>query len=168
MHKPGKNHLFDSFEGYPQVDRESDKNSHINDLKHLGRGKMFREKDPKVVAVLVAKDTRNILGNERVVTHVGYFKNSLKRPTADLRFAFVHIDCDLYTSAKETLAYLFGENRMANGAVILFGDTRSHKQSSPNKEYRLAWRETIEEHHVKFSDCGKIAGWGRNFIIHNE
>jgi len=51
--------------------------------------------------------------------HKGFFSNTFET-MQDLRFAFAHIDADMYQSVKEALNFVY--LRTANGGVIVFDD----------------------------------------------
>lgn len=69
-------------------------------------------------------DVRAFLEGTRSVFHVGEFPSTV--PTEELRFRFVHLDADTYTSTLAGCRY-FGP-RMVRGGVIVFDD--------------YGWRET--------------------------
>ena len=62
---------------------------------------------------------RSRVGTERVHYLVGRFSERLPEIT-DRRFAFAHIDCDLYESVRECVAF-FGA-RMNHGGIMLLDD----------------------------------------------
>ncbi len=161
-----KIHLFDSFQGYPEVNNEIDQGSYL-----LTHGYFYADGDMADMSVeelarTTASRARQFLGEDRVVTHIGYFKDTLRALNPDVRFSLVHIDCDLYESTRDALDFLFANDVMSNGSVVLFGEAWNYNQASPDQGYRRAWRECAEAHGVKFSDSGEIAGWGHKFIIH--
>src|SRR5256886_5820768 len=51
---------------------------------------------------------------------------------------------------------VFSGNRIADGCVVFFDDWNTNR-CSPLLGQRRAWRETVEKHGVKFSDCGDYA-----------
>jgi O-methyltransferase len=60
------------------------------------------------------------LGLDRAVTLMpGYFTETLARCRA-ARFSFVHLDCDIYESYRQTLAHFYP--RMAPGGIVLFDE----------------------------------------------
>jgi O-methyltransferase len=62
--------------------------------------------------------------NIQAETIPGYFEDSLPL-FAKHRFCFAHLDCDIYSSYKTCLEYLY--DRMVPGGVIVFDDYRSPK-----------------------------------------
>ena len=110
---PRQMYGFDSFEGF-------DDSVEI-DLK-LG-GTADAQKARRAFAdtsyELIAKKLRLLELGERVHLIKGYFRNTL--PTApSIRYAFVHLDCDLYQSYKDCLEYFY--DRMAPGGIILLDE----------------------------------------------
>lgn len=122
-------HGFDSFEGLPEPWAGFNLGSKAFDLG----GRL-----PRVPA--------------NVELHRGYFDTSLPKwldnhPGA---VAFVHIDCDLYSSTRTILQLL--APRLAKGAVILFDEYFNY----PNWEQHefKAFQEFVSEFAVKYSYLG--------------
>ena len=94
--------LFDSFCGMPEVSHPLDDAWEKGDLAYPVKEveKLFKE-SPRI----------NIVR--------GYFSDTLPQ-YPDLRFAFCHVDADLYTSVKECIAYIMP--RLSPGGVIVFDD----------------------------------------------
>ena len=63
------------------------------------------------------EDVRALLPSAILIK--GWFHDTLNE-YAHLRFSFVHLDCDLYQSLKETLAFFYP--RLSPGGVILCDD----------------------------------------------
>ena len=104
-------HLFDSFEGLPE--------DWIGSFKK-GTFALPEEEIP-------------VFNDKRVKIHKGWFTDSLPRfiETQDDILAFVHIDCDLYSS---TLDALNGVNRLLNkGTVILFDEYIMHHKDEEHR-----------------------------------
>lgn len=97
-----KLYLFDSFSGMPKVTHPLDGAWKEGDLAS----------PVEVVRQLFD-------GSERVNILPGYFNDILPHHS-DLRFAFCHVDCDLYTSVKECIEYILP--RLSVGGVIVFDD----------------------------------------------
>lgn len=122
-------HGFDSFEGLPEAWHGF----------NLG-GKAFN------VGGQLPRVPKN------VSLHRGYFDASLPKWLADHPgpVAFVHLDCDLYSSAK-TIFQLIA-TRLAPGTVILFDEYFNY----PNWEQHefKAFHEFVTERRVKYSYLG--------------
>ena len=96
-------HVCDSFEGLP-APGEQDNFHHEGDFNDTSAARV--------------RDGLKALG-VRAELHVGFFDRTLPA-LADRRFAFAHIDVDLYRSVRECLEFCYP--RMAAGAIMIFDD----------------------------------------------
>ena len=84
-----------------------------------------------------------------VELHCGFFEESLPKWLANHsgQVAFIHLDCDLYSSTKTVLELL--APRLAKGAVILFDEYFNY----PNWEQHefKAFQEFVRSHAIKYS-----------------
>jgi hypothetical protein len=94
-------HLFDTFEGLPEVD-EIDKRF----CKAMYSGGYQYTKD-------------RLSGYSNVKIYKGLFPET-GEPVKDRQFAFVHLDVDLYKSTKESLGFFY--DRLVKGGIILTHD----------------------------------------------
>ncbi|MUG94037.1 class I SAM-dependent methyltransferase [Scytonema sp. UIC 10036] len=92
-------HGFDSFEGLPEFWRSG---------YDTGAFKVEHSKLP--------------IFNPNVCLHIGLFEDTLKNFVEEYKqpIAFLHIDCDLYSSTKTILDYLV--NRIREGTIIVFNE----------------------------------------------
>ena len=102
---------------------------------------------------------------DKVLSYGGWFADTLERIRPQTKFAMLHLDCDLYQSSLEVLDHVFAKNRISDGCVVFFDDWNTNR-SSPLLGQRRAWRETVDKHRVKFSDCGDYAVLGHKFVVH--
>jgi hypothetical protein len=103
---------FDSFEGFDDaVNVDVQLGGQASKDKHVAA---FNETSVQFVQ---AKLTRFGLGNATLVK--GFFRDTLLQH-ANRRFSFVHLDCDIYESYKECLAFFYP--RTNPGGVILFDE----------------------------------------------
>lgn len=87
-----------------------------------------------------------------VQLHKGFFDASLpvwKAAHAD-KIAFMHIDCDLYSSTKTLLDLL--ADRLQEGTVILF-DEYFNYPNWENHEFK-AWKEFVAAHQMRYRYLG--------------
>jgi O-methyltransferase len=96
-------HLFDTFEGMPSTANE--------DPSGIKEGRFG---DTSLGAV---REYLKEFGFVRF--HPGYIPDTL-RPVGDRRFAFVHIDVDLYQTTKDCLDFFY--DRMLPGGMMVFDD----------------------------------------------
>lgn len=97
-------HLFDTFLGLPYAERSE------RDPKGLLKEGMF--------ACSVKAVRRNLAGRNAVF-HVGRLRQSVWESGFN-SYAFVHVDCDLYDTAKEAILWFWP--RMTTGGVMFFDD----------------------------------------------
>jgi hypothetical protein len=155
--------LFDSFEGFPEVDNLVDSQSpHIKN-RIWGPG-VARGGSPDAVRKLC---------NRFVPTVVvpGWFKDTVKAIPAPRKFALIHVDCDYYESTMDALEPLFARNMIADGATILFDDWYCNC-GSPKFGQQKAWQEISDRYCIPGrggnSDWGAYGITGRRFIVHVE
>ncbi len=158
---PKRLHLFDSFVGLPEATSEIDRNSYEVRAGIWLPGACF----------LLSKDElyhscARILAPDRVITHEGWFKDTVSRITPGQRFAFIHFDGDLYQSTIDAIGGLLEMGAISNGAVICFDDWNCG-QADPNFGERRAWKELTEKYQVSFSDWRAYGTMGKAFFIHN-
>jgi O-methyltransferase len=83
--------------------------------------------------------------------------------------AFVHLDCDLYESARDGLALV--TDALVDGAVVCVDDYFCHR-GDPNLGVRRAWREWLDTRPVRPSASREATefaryGWhGKAFVVH--
>jgi len=95
-------HLFDTFQGMPFHDASKD--------LHVAGD--FRDTSRESVGAFLTD-----CGN--VAFHVGMFADTMPQVAAR-RFAFVHVDADLYDSVKQCCEFFYP--RLASGGIMLFDD----------------------------------------------
>ena len=120
---------FDSFEGLPESWRGFDLGQETFSMK----GKL-----PKVPP--------------NVILHKGWFNQTIPawRSQYQGKIAFIHIDCDLYSSTVDILEGLAG--RMQTGSVVLFDDYFNYPHWE-NHGYK-AWQEYVSKNAVKCEYIG--------------
>ncbi|MYB20240.1 MAG: methyltransferase [Holophagales bacterium] len=97
-------HLFDSFEGLPAPDPERDPD--------LEQG-VFKATSTQAVGALLG----GFSGSLRV--HPGWIPSTFEG-LENCRFAFVHVDVDLYRSTVDCLEYFYP--RLSPGGIVVFDD----------------------------------------------
>ncbi len=96
--------LFDTFEGVPERITESLDGHNVGD---------FGDTSPEQV--------KGFLANcPNAVIYPGLFPDTVDEIVEAARFAFVHLDCDLYTSILDGISFFYP--RLEVGGVILFDD----------------------------------------------
>jgi len=102
-----KLHLFDTFQGFKSSDLDQEE----------GDATAYTPRN--FADTTIDKVKRTIAGNENVVFYPGYFPESTKG-LQDEKFAFVHIDADLYNPIKAGLEYFYP--RLSPGGMIVVHD----------------------------------------------
>lgn len=95
-------HLFDTFTGMPETDPDKD----------WHRSGDFDDTSESAVRAFLA-------GFPGVEFHAGVFP-ATATAVEDRRFAFVHIDADIYTSVRDSCEFFYG--RLESGGILLFDD----------------------------------------------
>ena len=159
---PRKNlHLFDSFQGLPGTDNPVD-----NVSPHVRTGAWAPGTCVGLSRDELFARVRSYLHPSRIKIFSGWFSDTLKTLPPRTKYALVHIDSDLYASARDVLDHLFGNHMIARGAEIFFDDWNCNG-ASPDLGERRAWRECVEKHRVEASDEGGYGVFGHKFIVHS-
>ena len=127
-------HGFDSFEGLPEKWQGTKSK----------KGKFNTKKIPKIPGVTFYK---------------GWFKDTIPEflKTHKQNFAFIHIDCDIYSSTVDILKNL--KDRIVPGTVILFDELIGYKAWEQH-EYK-AFMEFVKENNVEFEWIAFVANAGQ-------
>lgn len=106
---------FDSFEGFPEPTQEDAQPS----------GELHPDVRPGALADSSLETLRERIGllrwEERIRLVPGFFEKTLGSIAGE-RFSLVHLDCDLYTSYRTCLEFVYP--RMLSGSVIVLDDYR--------------------------------------------
>jgi len=108
-----KLHLFDTFKGFPEKSMLIDKEKANN----LISKKLFTDTSIEHVTNRIAPQ------NDNISFHMGYFPDSIPKDFDTKKFAFVHLDADLYEPTLTGLEYFY--SRMSAGGYILIHDYNS-------------------------------------------
>ncbi len=154
-------HLFDSFSGLPQAGEVDQSSPHVQ----KGWWKAGSCSCPIGAAALKVAVCQ-YLPHDQVQIHAGWFKDTLPKLPKEQRFSLLHIDCDLYQSAKDVLDYVFGNAMISPGAMLVFDDWNCNR-ASPVCGERLAWSQTVKKFAVWYDDLGCVGWSARSFIVHD-
>jgi O-methyltransferase len=154
-----KIHLFDSFEGLPKATHEVDTSS-----DHVKDGTWAPGTCKGISPEALKKKCLNYLPAEQILIYEGWFSANMTRIPAGTKFALVHVDCDLYQSTMDCLDYLFKQNMISQGAIILFDDWYCSHSSNAHGE-RKAWSELVSKYGIEAENCGPYAWGGHKFIV---
>ena len=161
-------HLFDSFRGYPEFDTEEDRGSFEFKSGMFRPGGHGNRMEPPDFEKAATTGSRSILGADRLRIYNGYFSDTLQAQfDPNTKLALVHVDCDLYQSSAEVLDFIFKNDMMSNGAILLMdGFLTNH--SSNKFGMRKAWREVNEKYNIDAENCGEVAPGCWKFYIHTD
>jgi len=98
-----KFYLFDTFEGLPKTDPKNDPYWKEGDMD-----------EPDY------QEVKNFLSQDCFSFHKGYFPETAKEIGIDEKFAFVHIDGDIYQTTVDACKFFYP--RMSLGAYMMFDD----------------------------------------------
>lgn len=153
-------YLFDSFLGLPDSKEEADMQAPEVQTGIWGKSTC---KGLTSEQLRICLNTH--LSDDKIMIYEGWFESTLPALPHDIKFAFVHIDCDLYKSTKDILNYLFQNEVLADGAMLFFDDWNSNHASNQFGQ-RRAWSESVQKYNIKYSDCGEYAGTSWKYIVH--
>ncbi len=154
-------HLFDSFEGLPETNNETDGAAfHVRDGT-------WRPGTCKGISPQALRERcRKFLKPEQVLIYEGWFSATISKFPNGTRLALLHVDCDLYQSTKDVLDYVFSHKMVSEGAIILFDDWNCNRASNEFGE-RKAWDETVSKYRVSCSDLGSYGWASHKFVVHS-
>ena len=153
--------FFDSFEGLPISTFDEDINSPHVISGVWGKG-TCKELSYNDFTVLISK----YLSPKFFSVYRGWFKDTINILSPSQKFALIHIDSDLYSSAIDVLDVLFSRKQISCGAIILFDDW-NFNAASPIFGERKAWAEIVRKFSINFSDEGSYGVASHKFIIHS-
>jgi hypothetical protein len=163
MDKTGQKnfYLFDSFKGLPKSDLEADKNSPMVKSGDWAEG-VFSWLNAEELKKKISK----YLPVEKIKIYEGWFSDTLRQLPTETKFAMIHIDSDLYSSAIDILDYIFNHGIVQDGTIIFFDDYNGN-HASPHYGERKAWNEVVAKYSVEYSDAGDYGSGSKKFIIHS-
>lgn len=147
-------HLFDSFEGLPTSTATEDLScpSLINGVWQRGQ-----------MEGITAHELKRICPH--AIIHGGWYSKTVPALDPAIRFAMLHIDCDLYSSTMDALSPLFSRGMISEGAVILFDDWSCNRASNQYGE-RAAWARLCKDFSIDYEDDGSYGWTQKRMIVH--
>lgn len=130
-------HLFDSFEGLPE------------DWKfHAGRTYLKGH-------YALPEDERPKFMNRQIEWHVGWFKDTVPSFVEEHSdtLAFIHIDCDLYSSTKDVLMNI--DPLIRKGTIILFDEYYNYNKEYWKEHEYKAFMEYVKKYNKRFEYLGR-------------
>lgn len=152
--------LFDSFEGLPAAEASADV-----EAPHVQAGTWSAGTCRGVTSRQLLRMCRRYLAESRIRIREGWFSETLPALEPQTRLALLHVDSDLYQSARDVLEHCFGGGVISPGAAVHFDDWDCNR-ADPRFGERRAWAEAVDRFAVEFSDCGQYGWGGRKFLVH--
>lgn len=153
--------LFDSFQGLPVSQSEVDRQS-----PHVRSGVWRPGSCHGISKEQLFRMCRQYLPADRILIFDGWFCDTLPTVAAETRLALLHVDSDLYQSAKDVLSFVFSHGMVSGGATLHFDDWNCNR-ADPGLGERRAWAETVSDFLVEYSDGGQYGWGGRKLIVHS-
>jgi len=145
---------FDSFQGLPEITDERD---------NIWRQGAFHCSESELRAIL----KKHRFKEDEYVLVPGFYKDSLNDLLHERlngrTSSVVYIDCDLYESTAQVLAFI--ERYLVNGTIVCFDDFYNYKGASDQGEQK-ALAEFLEHHpSINFIPYLYYSPLGRSFIV---
>jgi len=158
--------LFDSFQGLPTSTHVADLTSpHVETGVWRWRVEPGRGPTPQSIMTLCAAHLEQAL----IKIIPGWYKDTLASIPAGTKFAFVHVDCDLYESTYQVLDHLFGHDMLSDGCALYFDDWYCNR-GSPKFGEQKAFADLRVKYGLlqpsRLTDWGAYGALGRRFIVH--
>jgi hypothetical protein len=158
--------LFDSFEGLPTSTHPADLTSpHVETGVWCWRVEPGKGPTPESMLKLCTPH----LDQARISIVPGWYKDTLASIPAATKFAFVHVDCDLYESTYQVLDHLLGHDMISDGCALYFDDWYSNR-GSPKFGEQKAFADIRAKYGLtpanRVTDWGAYGTLGRRFIVH--
>lgn len=134
-------YLFDSFKGLPSG-KDIDKHSYEFASGTWEKGSMVSSLG---MEFYLKKRLSKILGEKRIYIVKGFYEDSLEKNFKEnpkLKASLIHIDCDLYTSSKYVLDFIFKNEIVQDGTIIIFDDWMT-SLGNPNLGQKKAVAEIL-------------------------
>lgn len=160
-------YLFDSFVGFPEIDSVVDQKSYEVEVhKVWQKGSLVLNSN---IEKLIERAISKIIHPEYLTVSKGFFEQTLEPLIPKIKKpALIHMDCDLYASAKYVLEMLIEHDLFQDGAVILFDDFNCNK-ANPNMGERKALQEVLDSQERFSCSLFFTYGWnGQAFFIHDS
>jgi O-methyltransferase len=166
MGLPGSLWLYDSFTGLPADMSTVDLQSYeVKTNKAWTAGAMAV---PRGTDVQIRRVLARILPWSRVNVIKGYFEQTLPSTLPANRLALVHVDCDLYTSARYVLDQLLAAGLLQDGCVVLCDDYNCNR-ANPRMGERRAMAEAFgSQQRFSYSPFFSYGWHGQAFLVHDQ
>jgi hypothetical protein len=163
IHWPADLYLYDSFAGLP-APTGSDTTSYEFRREAWVEGAMTPETD---IVARIRESVAGAIGEARLSIHAGFFDASLPANPPREPVAILHIDADLYSSARFVLQYLADANLLRDGGVLLMDDFNCNA-ANPNMGERKALTDFLADNPKWTASPWFAYGWhGQAYFLHD-
>lgn len=157
--------LFDTFAGFPEIDSEIDRFSYTYHENQWQKGGCSTEEG---AGERVARMLGTLLPASRFAINVGSFADTLTRAAAPNPAAIIHMDCDLYESARVVLERLSEFDLLQDGTIVIWDDFNCAR-ANPEFGERRAMHEFFGENPRFSCEHWFAYGWhGQVSFIHER
>jgi hypothetical protein len=162
----GRLHLYDSFEGLPDIRSRVDLDSYeVAVNKAWCFGQMAVESD---VHLAIARALSRIIPVEQLQIVKGYYEETLPDHLPTTPVVLIHIDCDLYSSARYVLEKVLERGILQDGSVLLFDDFNCNR-ANPLMGERRALADAFDAQERFYYSPFFAYGWhGQTFFVHDR
>jgi O-methyltransferase len=157
--------LFDSFEGLPDLASDVDRQSYEAAGKLWFKGAMRVDSE---VHERIGRSLRRILSADQLRIVKGYYEDVLTRNHPDSPVALVHLDCDLYASAKYVLDTLLGKGLLQDGTLLILDDYNCSRASPARGERRAVAEAFAVQDRYSYSPWFSYGWHGQTFFVHDS
>ena len=160
---PADLYLYDSFAGLP-APTGGDATSYEFRREAWVEGAMAPETD---IVDRIRASVGEALGLDRLTIHPGFFEDSLPPNPPREKIAVLHIDADLYSSARFVLQHLADIHLLMDGGVILMDDYNCNA-ANPNMGERKALTDFLADNPKWTVSPWFAYGWhGQAYFLHD-
>jgi O-methyltransferase len=159
-------YLFDSFEGLPDIAGSLDENSYETKVNKVWLSGTMSV--PLDFPELIRKSVLEFVSEENLHIIKGYFDQTLSAHLPRAPLSLIHVDCDLYLSAKYVLNMLAERELFQDGCIVMFDDYNCNR-ANPNMGERLALAELLAQQDRWTCSPWFAYGWhGQAFFVHDK
>lgn len=159
-------YLFDSFEGLPEVSNVEDRSTYEVTAKYWQKGTMGL---PPGIEQQIRDILINFIPSTRLFITKGFFSDTLGETIPDgVKASLVHVDCDLYSSARFCLDTAFEKNLFQDGTILMLDDWNCCR-GNPLMGERRAVRDAFATQERFYCEDFYSYGWnGKSLIVHDS
>jgi hypothetical protein len=163
---PGNLYLYDSFDGLPDIESPVDQHSYevsVNQVWTPGAMAVGGQQ----MADHIKRALSTILPAPRLKVVRGYFEDTLETQLPQTKVALVHLDCDLYSSAKCVLDHLLEKDLLQDGCLLVCDDYNCNRANPLMGERRALAEAFDDQDRFDISPFFSYGWHGMAFFVHD-